>query len=44
MLNEVTKFINKVPKDSKIAIFGAGFAGVGLKKYIDENRKDYYLE
>ena len=40
MIKEVEAFVEKIPENSRIAIFGAGFAGIGLKKYIDENRKD----
>lgn len=36
----IKSFVEKIPPNSKIAIFGAGFAGCGLKRYIDENRKD----
>ena len=36
----IEQFINQIKKDLKIAIYGAGFAGVGLKKYIETYRKD----
>lgn len=36
----IEEFVNQIKKGSKIAIYGAGYAGLGLKKYIQENRKD----
>ena len=36
----IKSFIEKIPQNSRIAIFGAGNAGKGLKNYIDVNRKD----
>lgn len=34
------KFTDKIKSGSKIALFGAGNSGSGLKKYIEENRPD----
>ncbi len=34
------EFVSKIKSNSKIAIYGAGLSGVGLKKYIEENRQD----
>ena len=36
----IKEFVDKIAQNSTIAIFGAGICGRGLKKYIDENRKD----
>lgn len=36
----IKDFVDKIPNNSRIAIFGAGNAGKGLKNYIDVNRKD----
>lgn len=36
----IKQFVEQIPFNSKIAIFGAGFAGCGLRRYIEENRQD----
>lgn len=36
----IKSFVKQIPYNSKISIFGAGFAGRGLRKYIEENRPD----
>lgn len=36
----VQDFVNKIPHNSKIAIWGACECGVNLKNYINQNRKD----
>ena len=36
----IKNFVDQIKKDLKIAIYGAGYAGIGLKKYIEKNRKD----
>lgn len=36
----IKSFVEQIPHNSKISIFGAGFAGRGLRKYIEENRPD----
>ena len=33
-------FVNQIKKGSKIAIYGAGTVGIGLKHYIEQNRPD----
>ena len=36
----IKNFVDQIKKDLKIAIFGAGYAGIGLKKYMEKHRKD----
>lgn len=44
MLNEVKRFVEQVSQNCRVAIYGAGNAGCGLKKYIDEYRKDINIK
>lgn len=38
--NEQDKFLNQIPKNSKIALWGTGVAALGLKKVLFEKRND----
>ena len=44
----IKEFVEKIPQNSKIAIFGAGLSGTNLKEYIEVNRRDikvlYYVD
>ena len=39
----IRDFVKQIPTGSKVAIFGAGIAGCGIKQYLEENRKDIKL-
>lgn len=40
----IKEFTDRIAKGQTIAIFGAGFCGCGLKKYIEENRPDIKIK
>ncbi len=40
MMNKIAEFVNKFPKNCRLAIWGSGYTGIMIKEYLEKHRPD----